>query len=397
LAQSDYLPNSFDIQLTIYSMKTCTFFLSVVAVAAASFTAQATVHRVNNLPGVDANYTTMTAAISGAAIDDTLLVEGSYISYGVVTLNKRLTVIGTGYFITSNDTTQAYPSSSRFDRLVVSGAGAGSTITGIHVENTSTNTTVNPVAMVDITAADVSIIRCYFWQAASIASSVYSGVALRITANNVIVTQSFIYQSRVVTSGSTTYNTYAIRIEGSPNGIVISNNIIKHGNKGTAYDVFTQRALNMTTSSSANIVNNVFSGRMDVYNSVFQNNIQISGSATASNSFNQSGSFPNVVANNIGNSTQFGTSNGNQSNVTMTNVFTYTPGNENTDNHYRLKAGSPAIAAGISGEDCGAFGGQGAYRLSGIPSIPAIFQATIPATGNTGDGLNFTIKAKAHN
>jgi hypothetical protein len=126
------------------------------------------------------------------------------------------------------------------------------------------------------------------------------------------------------------------------------------------------------------------------------NNIQIIGSATASASFQQSGSYPNVVQNNIGNSTQFGTTNGNQSNVTMSNVFTYGPGDEYTDNHYTLKAGSPAIGAGVSGEDCGIFGGDGAYKLSGIPAIPAIFQAVIPATANTGDGITITIKSKTN-
>jgi len=378
-------------------MKSIHAFMLVAACAVMSQFVQAAVYRVNNLPGVNANYSAMATAISGASVDDTLLVEGSYISYGVVTLNKRLTLIGTGYFISDNDTTQANPNSSRFDRLVIQSAAAGSKITGIHVENTSTSSTVNLYAMVDVSANNVSIIRCYFHQAAAIwSSSYYQGVALRIAANNVVVTQSFIYQSRAVTSGTTSYETYAVRVEGSSNGVVLANNIIKLGNKSAVYDVHTQRAFNMTTSSGVNIVNNVFMGRMDVYNSVFQNNIQIIGSATPGNSFSQSASFPNVSYNNIGNSTQFGTANGNQSSVNMTNVFTYTPGGENVDNHYRLKAGSPALSAGISGEDCGAFGGQGAYKLAAIPAIPAVFQAAIPATGNTGDGITIIVKSKAH-
>jgi len=377
-------------------MRKYTFLITVAALIVSYITSDAAVYRVNNVPGVNADFSTMATAISGAAVDDTLLVEGSHISYGVVTLSKRLVLIGTGFFIASNDTTQAYPNSSRFDRLLVSGSGAGSTITGIHVENTSTTFSVNPASMVDIAAANVSLVRCYFYQQAAINSTVYQGHALRIAANNTTVTQCFIYQGRVTTGTTGSYQVYAVRVEGTSTGLVFANNIIKLGNKATAYDNHTQRAFNMTTSSMATIVNNVFIGRMDVYNSIFQNNIQIIGSTTASNSFNQSGSFPNTVANNVGNSTQFGTSSGNQSTVNMTNVFTYTPGGENIDNHYRLKAGSPAIAAGISGEDCGAFGGLGAYKLSGIPSIPAIFESAIPAIGNTGDGLNINVKAKAH-
>lgn len=377
-------------------MKTLVSSFLAAAFLMISTFASATVYRVNNLPGVSANFSTMSAAISAASVDDTLYVEGSYLSYGVVTLTKRLVIIGTGYFLTDNSQTQAYPNSSRFDRLVITAAGAaGSTVTGIHVENTSSSVTTNPFAMVDITANNVSLVRCYFHQAASVPASTWTGATLRISANNTVVTQCFIYQSRVTTTTGTGFDVYAVRIE-SGNGIVLSNNIIKLGAKTTVYDVLTQRAINMSTNSSANIINNVIMGRMDVYNSVFQNNIQIIGSVTASSSFNQSGSFPNVVNNNIGNSTQFGAANGNQSNVNMTNVFTYTPGNENVDNHYMLKAGSPAIAAGISGEDCGAYGGQGAFKLSVIPSIPAIFQAAIPATGNTSDGITINIKSKAH-
>jgi hypothetical protein len=314
-----------------FPMKSCASFVFALICTLVVFQATATVYRVNNIPGVDADYSTVASAISAASADDTLYIEGSYVSYGTVTLNKRLVLIGSGYFITSNDSTQAYPNSSRLDRLIISSTAAGSYITGIHVENTSSNSTTNPYSMVDVQASNVSIVRCYFYQSASGTSGNFSGSTLSIASNvnNVVVTQSFIYQGRVTAGTTGCYSVYALQIGSNCSGIVLANNIIKLGSKGSVYDnACTQRAFSMAATSSANLVNNVFMGRLEVYNSVFMNNIQIIGSATPSASFQQSSSYPNVVQNNIGNSTQFGTANGNQSNVNMTNIFAYTPGDE---------------------------------------------------------------------
>lgn len=372
--------------------------VSALALVLISVAASATVFRVNNQPGVDADFNTAPAAISAAQIDDTLYFEGSPISYGEVSLNKRLVIIGSGYFLTENDSTQAIPLSSRFDELVISSGGAGSVITGIQVENTSSSTSSNNTYLVFVDADDVQLIRCYFRHAAP-GSSSFSGSTVRVNSshNNVLISQCFIRQDRVstATSGSS-YNTHAVEISTNCQGIVLVNNILKFGNKTTAYSFSGQYALEMESSSSAVIVNNVIMGRIEAYNSVFANNIQIIGGNTPAQSFQVSSEFPNVVQNNIGHDTQFGTDNGNQSSVNMTNVFTYGPGNENIDNHYQLSMSSPAIGAGVTGEDCGAFGGDNAIKLSGLPGIPAIFQTIVPAVGNTTDGLNITLDAKSH-
>ena len=385
-------------------MKTFFNTLSALAMVLVSFSASATVYRVNNQPGVDADYTTIASAITAAATGDTLYVESSVLTYGVMTLNKPLVILGAGYFIAANDSTQALPNSSRFDRIVVQAAGSGSVIAGIEVRNTDSNSSTNPFAMVDVqtNANNVSLIRCYFFHAAQGNSTNASGAALNInnSASNTLVTQCFIEQDADRSDGSCSgccLNSYAVNIGSNCSGLVFSNNIIKFGNKNASYaSSCTQRAFQMATSSSAIIVNNVFMGPIHAYNSVFANNIQISGTTSAGSSFINNGSFPNVIQNNIGHLDQFGTANGNQSNVNMVDVFVYGPGNERTDNHYILAAGSPAIAAGVGGIDCGAFGGEGAFKLSGLPGIPAIFQAVVPFQGNTTDGLNITLDAKSH-
>ncbi len=92
--------------------------------------------------------------------------------------------------------------------------------------------------------------------------------------------------------------------------------------------------------------------------------------------------------NNISNSDQFGTENSNHENIDMETVFV---GSGSTDGQWQLTDDSPAIGAGINGEDCGMFGGNTPYKLSGIPSeIPVIYELNVPPSG-----FNMSIELKA--
>ena len=77
-----------------------------------AMTTNATVWRVNNRVNISADFTTLAAAISGASANDTIYLEGSPYSYGTGSFYKPLTVIGTGYFLNENDSTQAYMETS---------------------------------------------------------------------------------------------------------------------------------------------------------------------------------------------------------------------------------------------------------------------------------------------
>ena len=90
-----------------------------------------------------------------------------------------------------------------------------------------------------------------------------------------------------------------------------------------------------------------------------------------------------INSNNLCGETQYPNVNGNQQNVDMTTVFedytTY------IDNGYLLKAGSSAIGAGMLGVDCGAFGTNDPYVLSGMPPIPAIFDVEMDVGENSNN------------
>ncbi len=64
------------------------------------------------------------------------------------------------------------------------------------------------------------------------------------------------------------------------------------------------------------------------------------------------------------------------------------------DNGYILTDNSPAIGAAINGGDCGVFGYY-PYILSGMPEIPAVFEATVIPIGTSSLPVN--IKAISHN
>lgn len=72
------------------------------------------------------------------------------------------------------------------------------------------------------------------------------------------------------------------------------------------------------------------------------------------------------------------------------------PGNT-TDTQWRLKAGSPAIGAGIGGIDCGMYGGATPYKPSGIVTGQhTIYNLIVPATVIQNGTLNVKVSAKVN-
>jgi hypothetical protein len=131
--------------------------------------------------------------------------------------------------------------------------------------------------------------------------------------------------------------------------------------------------------------NNVIRRDVTLNACIFYNNILLEGNFTATDC---------DVRNNIGNSTQFGSYNGNQQNIDMSTVFL---GIGSTDGQWQLTPGSPAIGAGILGEDCGMYGGNDPYVLSGLPAIPAIYLFVSPASASGFEGLPVQVRIKSHN
>ncbi len=302
-------------------------------------TASAKIWRVNNT-GVATDFTTPQAAVNAAGVvdGDTIHIEPSGTGYGNIILTKRLIIIGNGYFLgtsgsNSNPDLQANPAASTIGDLYVSSGGSNSVIMGL---------TMNTAYIGYLSSVNNLLFR-----------------------RNRVITSVYFY-----TAGSTNVQVMQCYIDGSVaqssthTNVLIANNIIIQGSIFDADD-------------NGTFQNNIMHATGVAYSSSFQNftlrsNILVAGSISSLTNC--------IVEFNLSYSTQFGTANGNQQNIVMTNVFNGYPtiGINSFDGRFTLKTGSPAIAAGYGSVDCGAYGNVPAYVKSGMPDVPSIYKLSVP-------------------
>ena len=336
------------------------FLLAATVTVAISVNLNAAKWRVNNVAGVNADFTTIQAAHNAANAGDTIYLEPSAGSYGNLTATKRLVIIGPGYFLAENEDLQANLTSSIIGTIDFNSGSDGSVLCGC----TTGRITINASGIL----IERNFVNHYH-------TNYDSSILFTGSTNNTIIRNNYIIP-RNFPAG---YTQRAINCTGSANNVLICGNFI-----GMVSNSSYRYAIDVPSNFAGEISNNVIEGYVTINNTIFNNNILTMGVFTHTNS-----SFYN----NIGNSTQFGTANGNQQNVNMTTVFV---GTGSTDGQWQLSATSPALGAGVDGVDCGMFDGDHPYKLSGLPSVPAIYyhEQTID---NENQQLNVTIKAKSHN
>jgi hypothetical protein len=358
----------FTIRLSLFLFFSTLLFVSQVS---------AKIWRVNNNGGVTADFTTLQAAHNGAAAGDTIHLEGSPNGYGGLTCSKKLVIIGPGYFLGENPNTQAVALPAYVNSTVAFNVGSeGSVIMGCDFNNSGIN----------IFCSDIVIRRNKFSQASGATVDYYTGTIniyyqsnnSNLACNNIIISQNFGFILDASQRGST--------------GILVSNNYI--GWNGYGGDATTGAAVNMNSSTVAIFQNNIFRrGRVIAFNSNFTNNIMVAGTLEGSG---------NLLANNIANGTQFGNANGNQQNVVMATVFVGTGSGISSDGTWKLKSGSPAIAAGFGSTpgnpiDAGMYGTAFPYVLSGMPPIPSVYFFENQPVGSNADPIDVSIKVKSNN
>lgn len=323
-------------------MKKSIFLLFILAFV---FTAQAKVWRVNNNAAMNANFTSFVEAQSKASENDTLYFEGSTESYGNIVLSKSLILIGPGYFLTENTKTQANAIPATFGSITFDSGSSSSIITGLTVTGN-----------IEIKVGKIAIISNNIAGNINFNSTVSFG--------NIIISQNYIERDfKNIAGTALLYN------------LIITNNFF-HGS--------TIRLNNNYSGVFSN--NTVYSG----YDHYIQN-FHITNNIISGDDF----PINNIYYNNIGDNDQFPVGNENKQNVNMADVFVGKTGNS-IDGQWQLKPYSPALKAGNDGTDCGMFGGSSPYVLSGLPSIPAIYEIIMPSTGDNINGIDVTIKAKTH-
>lgn len=320
--------------------------LLLTAIVAICINANARIWRVNNMPGVTADFTTAQAAHDAASAGDTIHLEPSVNEYGSVTCSKKLVWLSIGYFLPENPGNQFSATTGAIGSIGFNGGSEGSVFS---VKTSS----------ISINAANITILRSF----------VNGTITINPAAINAVVMQSFV---------DGYVNIYST-------GSVISNNIISIGvqmSSPNSSAVITNNVLNFR------LRNESYFGAANIYNTVFQNNISVKGSSPTV--------FSNctVSYNMSSDATAFPSGSNNMQNVDMSNVFVNSVGV--TDKDYQLKPGSPAIGAGYGGNDMGAFGGSSSYKLALQPAIPAVTNMSTPSSTG-GNTIQVTFSAKSNN
>jgi hypothetical protein len=334
-------------------------------------TAQAKIWRVNNNVGIAADFTTIQAAHNAAASGDTLYLEGSNTSYGALSSAKQLTIIGPGYFLEYVPNSQVGQLTAKVDNISLNLGAGGTLIMGVDFNGNALNIYCNDVTIRKNKFAAPTSNDPLYW-AGSITLNHVNNNGNNPGVSNIIIAQN------VGVSISATKPS---------NNILITNNIISY--PGNYPDNTTNLCLEGGPNTVMLVQNNIFRrARISVYGSTITNNIMVAGSFLPNN---------NLYSNNIGSSTQFGTENGNQSNVAMTTVFT---GTGAPDEAYKLKAGSPAIGAGYGSTsatpiDCGAYGGSLPYIVAGQVNMPVIYFFNNQPIGSNTDPIKVNVKVRA--
>jgi hypothetical protein len=327
--------------------------------------ANARIWRINNNPGIAADFNNYNTAIASASVlnGDTLYLEASATSYTAALLNKRLVVIGNGYFLAgtgSNSNLQANTNSSTFNSAIsFDSLATGSKFLGVNIGND---------LWLDPRADNIIFERCRF-----------NSISWNVQASNTFNRAANLVFNKCYFNGAFP------PVQFYYDNLEITNCII-NGTMGFATG----------NINSALIRNNIFRGsaQVNIFNTYFANNIILDIVPGNFNPLNC------TIKNNIAENNLLLAGNGNQNNIAEASLFVNPVGNS-TDGQWRLVAGSPAIGAGetVGGitPDCGPFGTADPYRLSGIPPIPTIYSLTVPASISVGQPLNITISTRSNN
>ncbi len=326
--------------------KVITFFsLSIGILISTSL--QAKIWRVNNT-GLAADFTTLQQAHDDALVlaGDTIHLEPSVSSYGSLNAYKRLIIIGPGYYLAQNFGLQANVTPALVDDIHLDPTSDATVITGITINN------------VFINASNVIFMR--------------NRVINRVTLSTLGTTPTSNITIAQNSLGSYSIDHDFANSHGVSN-VLITNNIMNSG-------------IELNSFFSGIIENNFVTNNITVENFLVRNNIFISsGSITSTNG--------SVIYNISDCGSCLPVGNGNQNGATFSDIFV---ASGTSDGMYQLKSGSIATGSGQGGIDCGVFSGPNAYKLSGVPAVPAIYDLNVPIN-STGDFLPIIISVRSNN
>lgn len=340
----------------------------------------------NNNPGasggqnVKTGATALTNAIAAASPGDVIYVIPSTISYGTITVTKKLSINGIGlnpntqgtnstivdYFYIADAADYSVISGFKVNTYFELGSASNQAIKGILIENCNFNNGIYIYDSNSDSIKDVTIRNNLFnGSSTNIRISLYKGITYNLTSN-ISITNNIIM---VPNNGS--YG--AIFVQG---GAIIANNLfVSNGGSGA----FAFEAVNNSV-----IKNNIFYGVQPfAVGGINNKNSFIHNMSFGANN----NSFPVGTSGNIGDSTFVNTD------PKLVNVPSgQTQWNFAYDPHPSTATGSPATGAGDDNSDIGITGGPVPFNFSGsrLPVIQSVDLQSVIIRGGT---LTPTIKA----
>ncbi|KPA12846.1 cell surface glycoprotein [Candidatus Magnetomorum sp. HK-1] len=327
-----------------------------------------TIHRLNNNPGADTDFYEFQKAHDEAKNEDIIMVHGSNIHYGNAIITKQLHIIGPGYYLDQNPKTQIYPNSAQFDEVTLNKGSEGSTLTGLEI-----------TSFLKINTGNVNILK----------NKIYY-ISLS-NAHNIKISQNYINYRYSYQNNRGDLIVYGgINLYGNCYSLIINNNYIYGSYSGSDVNYDFPSSIYNSGRMNAEIYNNIFAYSLKVENSTLKNNILLNGHVDCSSCVY----WNNIAKGTIG----FGNNNNNKNSVNVDEIFVGYPdkASYSQDGRWVLTSDSLAKGAGDDGKDCGIFGGNEPYILSGIPSVPNIYELNVPRVGVSGQNIIVNIKVKTN-
>lgn len=315
-----------------------------------AISAQATVRTVSNSPSQPAQYSSLQVAIDAAVNGDTLYVLGTGTAYPAITIDKQLTIIGSGY---------APPAPAQ--PTVISTIYLYSNAGGSKLSSIDANSTIY------IYCSDVTLER----------SRIYSIAPQVAGLNNLVFRHNYVYYASFNNANSVLFANNIVHTGGyiqtsNSASVLITNNL---------FISYYWHALN--TISNALVTNNIFwqslPGDASVVGCTYNNNISYQ---TANDNI------------------PFGTNGGSGNLVGVNPQFTNAPNNTlNFAYNYDLLAGSAGNNAGTDGTDIGIYGGPAPWpNQNGVARIPRVREFNLQFSQvPQGGTVNATVKANKEN
>ncbi len=309
---------------------------------------------VDNSPGSTANYTSLQAAIDEAEGDDFIYVTGTGIDYGNITINKKVNIIGPGYFLAANQGGVTNTAPAIVSDIILTAGANNSLISGLTSdEGNPLNDKVHIEGVSNIVFQN---------------NHLYGDLEI-VNSSNITVHNNFFDPD---------YCCNDIIIEEGCSNIQILNNIIYAAGLGVDITSGAEFKHNVILTDNIDFIG--------FHNTIVKNNIfsilNYPDFANSSSILFNVFTLPQneIPVNNIGN-------------LNSSSIFI---GQGSPDGVFQLKSNSPAIGAGEGGVDCGIFAGASPYVLSGLPSIPIIYSLEAPVSASAGGTIQVKVKARAN-